>query len=1071
MGNLRKWHSKPRQSRQPRQPQLRYAQNPDSDILREIPISDLNLDKVSFKKVQFTGKQDTSEFSWDQRPIKEISRHVVAKACGKNKKHLLVLPGSTGRDIELLRHYKVATAKSKWTLVEKESKYRRMLRERGLFKNQRNVLDHDSHFNAITNDEITDKFGSLVRYDFAWFDLLGNLGMNDIYWLKDTFPADFSKLDLFFTFRYAARGNKTSLVLRDTLWDWYPEKMHQTRLSIRASKKLRRQKGRAGGAGYDAEAITRGKIMDRAVASHYETFRYIFNGHSFDIQSWIYHDRDPETGEVLSEMLLYHLSNFKSEDDYEFADKVHEVVDVLAKYNGRNNDEQIASYTGKSKTAIRKWRALNKLPGSEKFSQYRLAVGLESLLVSDEVPTTNWPELCCQRLMEFHPGIADMVTCKPHKNSVQIKSPKLQYKISIGKDVIYDPNILGKVTIVPEFLAKANRDALFSVFRNLFRGDEFLHPQLCNHAYSDDYGNPCFLLSDPQKEAIDAWISSYNLGEKTGAIVLPTGMGKTIIATRIVNHLTMHKPDLKILFFTKYKEILRGAIEKFQTYTAFKDDSDYCRFYGANKDKFDCLLTSPCVFATDASLVKLDKGQKTVKKDSPLLQIPPNHFDLIIADEAHHVNANRWAAVVDHFKGKGRGKKSADYVLGLTATPFRGDEQDPIAYFNENTVSRKNLNRGIWEGYLSWPDYYLYEDRTDYKEVLKVLKSGLGSKTKEKKANDQLKRIHQRKCMSPGFQEIVLEKYLHHAAGKKAIGFAPNKNCAISMAEFFNANGISATYLLSKGNKEKSAAYKANRKEAYEGFVKSNKYQVLFSVGIFDEGVDVPDVEALIKFNQTSSPVKIIQQLGRGLRLSPNKTAVTVLDFVGNYQDLDSFINLGKLTGTNTRLLQRLQRKATIAEDEDLSVIPACNFHVSEGAKFIIKNIVEDSMMVKLSPILERQILSACKKGYYFWKIAERFGVERLQAQQLCGGVTTVIDEGLRDKIKRGLLYKQIIGSGDVKFFAANVLNKPVDHVVEFMESVNRENILAFIEQCDHFDTAAGILDLERHQLEDLIAE
>jgi len=689
-------------------------------------------------------------------------------------------------------------------------------------------------------------------------------------------------------------------------------------------------------------------------------------------------------------------------------------------------------------------------------------------LISDEVPaTTNLAGLCCQRLMEFHPMIADRISCEIAGDSVQIKSPNQRtYRITIGDNVEYDPNIQGRVQIIPEFLAAANRDALFSVFRNLFRGDEFLHPQLCNYGYKNPDGTDCFLLSDPQLEAINSWISSYNLGEKTGAIVLPTGMGKTIIATEIVKHLAKHKPDLKILFFTKYKLILRGAIEKFQEHTMFKDDSDYCRFYGAGKEKFDCLLTSPCVFATDASLVKLNKGKGTVRKDSPLLKIPPNHFDLVIADEAHHVNANRWSAIINHFKGK----KAPDYVLGLTATPFRGDEQDPITYFGENTVSRKNLNRGIWEGYLSWPDYYLYEDRTDYKQVLKLMKEGLKSKTKEKKANEQLKRIHQRKCLSPGFQQIVLEKYLMHAAGKKAIGFAPNKKCAVSMAKFFNDNGIPATYLLSKGLKEEAGTYKVERKAAYDGFVKSNKYQVLFSVGIFDEGVDIPDVEALIKFNQTSSPVKIIQQLGRGLRLFPGKTSVTVLDFVGNYQDLDSFINLGKMTGTNTRLLQSLQRKKSIFVDEDLPIIH--NFHVSEGAKFIIKNIVEDAAIIQLSPILERKVLNDCKKGYYFWKLAERHGIEKRQAEQLCESVTVSIDEELRDKIKAGLLYRSIGMAGIDVLIRGGQIKDSKENVIEFINAVNRDNLLELIEQCGSIDIVVGILDLQdRNQLEDLIAE
>lgn len=1071
MSYPRKWYPQPRRRRYPN-----YRRNTSQDM----PIGDLNLDKVSIDKVPYTGGKDTTEYGWDpqQRPIKEISRHVVAKASKKNKKHLLVFPGSIGRDIELLRHYKVATPKSKWTLVEKDSKPQRLLKERGLFKNTRNVLDHEDHFNALRNKDISEKFGSLVKYDFAWFDLCGNLGLNDINWLKDSFPADFPNLDLFFTFGYASRGNRTTKIIRKTLWDWHRAEMLETRLSIRASKNLRRQQRGlpTAGYGYEVGAITRGDIMDQSIAAHWQLFKYIFNGHKFNMRGWVYNDQREGRR---AEMLLYHLSDFKPSEDFEFAEKTHAIIDVYSKYNGNNTDAEISSYTEIPENKIKKWRVLNDLI-YEKFSQYKLAIGFESLLISEELPATkSLAKLCCQRLKEFHdlPFKRDKIRCSTQKNKVQVISDKGKYTITIGKNVEYDPDRPTEVKIIPEFLTKLNKNALFSIFRNLFRSDEFLHPQLCNHGYEN-----CFILSDPQKEAIASWISSYNLGEKTGAIVLPTGMGKTIVAAHIVNHLAEHKPDLKILFFTKYREILQGAIEKFKAHTRFNDESYYCRFYGAKKTKFDCLLTRPCVFATDASLVKLDKGKKSVKKTSPLLKIPSNHFDIVIADEAHHVNANRWSAVIDHFKMR----KAPDYILGLTATPFRGDEQDPLIYFNENTISRKNLNRGIWEGYLSWPDYYLYEDRTDYREVLKLLKEGMKSKAKEKQVNIKLKNIHQKKCLSEDFQNIVLEKYLHHAAGKKTIGFAPNKLCAKSMAEFFTRNGVPASYLISPEKGDKPSEYWARRDQVYNDFVE-NKLHVLFSVGIFDEGVDIPDVEALIKFNRTSSPVKIIQQLGRGLRLFPGKSSVIVLDFVGNYQDLDAYINLGKMTGTNTRLLQRLQRKKSIVVDEDLSIIPPGNLHISEGAKFIVKNVVEDAAIVRLSPILERKVIDLCKKGYYWWRVQKRMenviGVTREQAKQLCANITATVDEVLRDKLQRGILYKKIIGGGSYEAVALMLKNHVVregiispnanidEHIKEYVDYVNKDNLVKFIQQCDSIDTAAGILGIDGNILEDLIAE
>ena len=1039
-----------------------YYLNP-VDVL---PVGDLNIDRVRIKPLEASEIVDASEFQWDpsMRPVKEISRHVVAKTSGKNKKHLLVMPGSTGRDIEILRHYGVATPQSKWTIVERESKYRRMLRERKLFKNYANVLDHEDHYNTLSSLEIKERFGKTIPYDFAWFDLLGNLGLNDIFWLKDSFPANYPELDLFFTFRFAARGNRTVIMLRNTLWAWEPERMHETRLSIQPSKALRKQKGMYGDVGYDPRALTRSTVMDENIATHQELFRYIFRDYQFDTRAWIYNDADS------TEMLLYHLKNFEAVSDEErpFADKIHSIIDLYSRYNKKAGDRELAKETPFTQKQVKQWRAINRLPTGRKLEEYKLAVGLESMLLSDKAPTGNLAEICCQRLAEFHPFIDDKIACDTTRQGVSIHSPKGVYRITIGDQVQFKPDNPFRVTISPEFLDYTNRQALFSVFRNMFRADEFLHPQLCYYGYELE-GKPCFILSDTQRDAITAWLSSYYLNENKGLIVLPTGMGKTIVAASVVSQYYQDNPRAKILFFTHYREILREAIEKFKHHTPFKTEKDYCRFYGASKSKFDCLLTAPCVFATDASLVKLNKRNK-VAKNSPLLQIPKDHFDLIIVDEAHHINAARWAAIVDYFS---RSKAGADYILGLTATPFRGDQQDPAEHFDNNTLIRKNLNRGIWEGYLAWPDYYLYEDRTDYREIVRLMKESLKSKTAEKKVNAQLGKLHQRKCLSPEFQELVFERYLQHAAGKKTIGFASNKRCAAAMAQFFTEQGVPATYLTSMEKNETVAEYRQRRANAYEGFL-SGKYEVLFAVEIFNEGVDIPDVEAIIKLNRTSSPVKIIQQLGRGLRLSPDKTSVTIIDFVGNYQDLDAFINLGKMTGTNSRLLNQLHRKHGVAVEEDLPIIPDFNFHISEGAKFVVKNVVEDATIISLSPFLERRILADCKKGYYTWHMArldEKYGATREQIEQLCANVATAIDEELRDKLKRGLLYRQMLAGAPIEVIA-NITKTPVEFIEQHVAYTQDPDLIQqFIDQTGSFEIAADILDVEYSLLEELLSQ
>ena len=162
----------------------------------------------------------------------------------------------------------------------------------------------------------------------------------------------------------------------------------------------------------------------------------------------------------------------------------------------------------------------------------------------------------------------------------------------------------------------------------------------------------------------------------------------------------------------------------------------------------------------------------SLHKPKYLKLVSSNHFDLVIVDEAHHINAATWSSITNKFK---RGA----YLLGLTATPFRGDAEKPAEIYGNNFLIKKSLNRGIWEGYLSWPDYRIFSDNTKYK-----------GKNISKKM----------KCSHPSYQKVILEAYLRETPGKKTIGFVPDLKSAKAMSDYFTKKGVSAGFLSSKQN-------------------------------------------------------------------------------------------------------------------------------------------------------------------------------------------------------------------------------------------------------------------------------
>jgi len=200
-------------------------------------------------------------------------------------------------------------------------------------------------------------------------------------------------------------------------------------------------------------------------------------------------------------------------------------------------------------------------------------------------------------------------------------------------------------------------------------------------------------------------------------------------------------------------------------------------------------------------------------------------------------------------------------MLGMTATPDRTDRKDIFELFDYNKIYEVPLAEAIERGFLVPYTYYGLTDNVDYSRI---------RFENQRYRVDDLERL----LIIPERNEAILREYLDKGEGDKAIGFCVSINHAERMAEYFNQHGVTAAAIHSQS---------PTRDEDLTAF-RENKTQVAFTVDLFNEGMDFPNVRVLLFLRPTESKTVFVQQLGRGLRLYAGKDRVRVLDFIGNYK-------------------------------------------------------------------------------------------------------------------------------------------------------------------------------------------
>lgn len=332
-----------------------------------------------------------------------------------------------------------------------------------------------------------------------------------------------------------------------------------------------------------------------------------------------------------------------------------------------------------------------------------------------------------------------------------------------------------------------------------------------------------------QKKALKELNRYRAIGVNRALTIASAGSGKTYLAAFDA----LNFNPKRLLYIVHEGSILRKSLETFQE--VFGKNVSYGIYSGTSKQS-----DADFVFATNITMCKT------------LELFSKNEFDYIIIDECHHATAETYKKIIGYFE--------PEFLLGLTATPERMDNQDVFELFDHNVPYELRLRDAIANDLVVPFKYFGIRD--------KLVDYGLTGNEERRMIAQMAKEDH---C---DFIAEQIEK--HRPQGKlKALAFCRNVTHARMMCEALGERYHTA-YLTGRNDiGERVRAYNDLQNDAHN-------LEILFTVDILNEGVDIPGVNMVLFLRPTESTTIFIQQLGRGLRKYTNKEYVTVLDFIGN---------------------------------------------------------------------------------------------------------------------------------------------------------------------------------------------
>ncbi len=355
-------------------------------------------------------------------------------------------------------------------------------------------------------------------------------------------------------------------------------------------------------------------------------------------------------------------------------------------------------------------------------------------------------------------------------------------------------------------------------------------------------------------------------------VVAATGTGKTIISAFDFKNYLQKNPNAKFLFVAHRKEILIQARTMF---AGVLRENNFGELWVDGEEPSNY----KAVFASVMTL-KNRIGQLQ-------LQLTENYYDFIIIDEVHHIAANSYRPILDKFK--------PEILLGLTATPERMDGANILDDFCNTIAAEIRLPEALNRKLLCPFQYFGISDSVDLSNA--TWQNG-------RYLPGELSRLYTQNDIRVG--EIIqkCKSYLRDFEDVRAIGFCVTKEHASYMAEKFVSAGLKANFIVSGNGRD-------DLRESIKSKFQKKEINYLFVVDIFNEGIDIPEIDTVLFLRPTESLTVFLQQLGRGLRLAENKECLTVLDFVGNARlEYDFEGKFRALIGkTNSSTIEELERE------------------------------------------------------------------------------------------------------------------------------------------------------------------
>ncbi len=410
--------------------------------------------------------------------------------------------------------------------------------------------------------------------------------------------------------------------------------------------------------------------------------------------------------------------------------------------------------------------------------------------------------------------------------------------------------------------------------------------------------SPIELELRPFQEALLEHVTlARHQGHHRNLIVAATGTGKTVMAAVDYARIRSELGRSRLLFVAHREEIIDQSRATFRH--ALRDAAFGEKWVGGHRpERFEH------VFASIQSLHSAD-----------VRNIDPTHFDVVIVDEFHHAAAPSYEALLD--------RAQPVELLGLTATPERADGLDVLRHFDGRIAAELRLWDAIDQEYLAPFAYFGVHDGLDLRSV--PWRRGQGY---------DIAALEGVLTADHAWAHLVVEEIRRKIADPsrmRALGYCVSVGHAHFMAQRFRELGLPAVAL--------SATSRSDERRNALRDLSEGKLRAVFTVDLFNEGVDIPSVDTLLLLRPTDSPTLFLQQLGRGLRKSAGKGACTVLDFVGTHRKEFRFDRrLRALLGGSRADVERQVRR-------DFPFLPAgCSFDLDPVAREIVLRSIREAI-------------------------------------------------------------------------------------------------------------------------------